>query len=317
VRSRAWIKYSGAGTAEVPLRSHNILALLTQIAKDFGSSRQIDESPAFLELVGTESAWAEIFGHIDSITDFSMRHKLRGLELDYTVAYVRNQIQQVLPRSGTDIWALERTSYLTGLFSDAFNLWDEFCAALDMLEVDLRDELEARQLTPRKVKNRLHDMEFARLILGAMNIVLFEKTGLTGEEGAINKIESHSAQLVLCERVPGIPLSLAVIYLIVGVRLGFPIYGVNTPGRFLLKWQYEDLELFIDVFDKGSLVTRQDLETLMSHNLTGYSSKLLDPAPFEIMTRRSLANLTALAVRSEDDYRARKLESLSRGLFGF
>lgn len=301
----------------MPLRSHNILALLTQISHEVKHPKTIEDSQAFQQLVATESSWAEIFSHIDSISDFALRHKLRNLELDYTVAYVRAQMQQVLPRSGSDVWALERTSYLTGLFSNAFNLWDEYCAALDMLEVDLRDALEERQLTPRRVKNHMHDLELVREILGAMNNVIFEKTGLGGEEGAINKVESHSAQLVLCERVPGIPLSLAVIYLIAGSRLGFPLYGVNTPGRFLLKWQLGELEIFIDVFDKGSLVTRENLEMLISSNLSGYSARLLDAAPFEIITRRSLANLTALAVRSEDNDRARKLEGLSRGLFGF
>ncbi len=299
------------------LRSHNIPALLTQVARDLIAERPADESAAFVELVATETPWAEIFRHIDTISDFAVRHKLRNLELDYTVAFVRNEMQQVLPRSGNDIWALERTSYLTGLFSDAFNLWDEYCAALDMLEVDLREELESRSLTPRRVKNRMHDLEVVRLILGAMNTVIFERTGLAGEEGAINKVESHSAQLVLCERVPGIHLSLAVIYLIAGSRLGFPLYGVNTPGRFLLKWQLGDLEIFVDVFDKGSLVTRQNLEMLLSANLSGYSTRLLDPAPFEIITRRALANLAALAMRGEDSDRARKLEALSRGLFGF
>lgn len=301
----------------MPLRSHNILALLTQIGGDLSREKNLEDSPAFIELVATETAWAEIFHHIDLISDFSLRHRLRNTELDYTVAYVRNQMQQVLPRGGNDVWALERTSYLTGLLSHAFNLWDEYCAALDMLEVDLREALEERQLKPRKIKNRLQDLEVVREILGAMNYVIFEKTGLSGEEGAINKLESHSAQLVLCERVAGIPLSLAVIYLIAGQRLGFPLYGVNTPGRFLLKWQYDDLEIFVDVFDKGTLVTRQNLEMLIAANLSGYSPRLLDPAPFEIMARRSLANLTALAVRNEENERARKLESLSRGLFGF
>ncbi len=301
----------------MPLRSHNILALLAQIAHEIKTEKSAEDSQAFQQLVATESSWAEIFKHIDSISDFALRHKLRNLELDYTVAFVRAQMQQVLPRGGNDVWALERTSYLTGLFSNAFNLWDEYCAALDMLEVDLRDELENRQLTPRRVKNRMHDPELVREILGAMNLVFFEKTGLGGEEGAINKLESHSAQLVLCERVPGIPLSLAVIYLITGSRLGFPLYGVNTPGRFLLKWQLGEFEVFIDVFDKGSLVTRENLEMLISANLSGYSARLLDAAPFEIITRRSLANLTALGVRSDDNDRARKLEGLSRGLFGF
>lgn len=299
------------------LRSHNILALLTQIGHDLAADKSVEESPAFKQLVGTESPWAEIFRHIDAISDFALRHKLRSLELDYTVAYVREQMAHVFPRSSNDIWALERASYLTGLFSDAFSLWDEYCAALDMLEVDVREELESRSLTPRRLKNRLSDLESVRKVLGAMNTVFFDKLGLSGEEGAINRIESHSAPLVLCERVPGIPLSLGILYLIAGNRLGFPLYGVNTPGRFLLKWQLAELEIFIDVFERGSLITRHDLEMLITANLSAQSIRLLDAAPYEVITRRALANLIALALRAEDASRARKLEALSRSLFGF
>jgi regulator of sirC expression with transglutaminase-like and TPR domain len=301
----------------MPLRSHNILALLTQIGHDLAAEKTIEESPAFLQLVGTESSWADIFSHIDSISDFSLRHKLRTIEFDYTLAYVRNQMALVLPRSGNDVWAIERTSYLTGLFSDAFSLWDEYCAALDMLEVDLRQELENRELTPRRLKNRMQDFETVRRVIAAINTVLFDSLGLRGEEGAINRLESHSAPLVLCERVPGIPLSLSIIYLLAGNRLGFPLYGVNTPGRFLLKWQLGELEIFIDVFDRGSLITRQNLEMLIATHLSTQSMRLLEAVSFEVITRRALANLTALALRAENNYRARKLEALSRELFGF
>lgn len=299
------------------LKSHNILALLTQIAHDLARDVAVEESLAFQELIGTERPWGEIFEHIDSISDFAIRHKLRGIEFDYTLEFVRNQMQLLIPRNANDVWALERSAYLTGLFSNAFNMWDEYCAALDILESDLRQALEERGITPRRVRGRMGDLAFVRELVSAMNYVIFEKTGLTGEEGALARVESHSAQLVLCERVPGIPLSLAVIYLIAGARLGFPLYGVNTPGRFILKWQYDDLEIFVDVFDKGSLVTRRDLEMLIEANIAGFSPRLLDAAPFEIMARRSLANLTALAMRNEDNERARKLEMLSRGLFGF
>lgn len=301
----------------MPLRSHNILALLTQIVADIVREKPIDESPAFQQLVATETPWHDVFQHIDSISDFAKRHALRNIELDYTVAHARLMMQQVLPRAANDVWALERTSYLTGLFSHPFNSWDEYCAALDALEADVRDELEKRSLTPRRVRARLGDLELMRQIIGAVNFVLFEKNALVGEEGALNNVLAHAPQLVLCERIPGIPLSLAILYLITGARLGFPLYGVNTPGRFLLKWQYDDLEIFIDVFDKGSLVTRHSLEMLINANIVGASTRLLDSAPFEIITRRSLANLIALALRNEDNDRARKLEGLSRSLFGF
>ncbi|HRP68175.1 MAG TPA: transglutaminase family protein [Turneriella sp.] len=301
----------------MPLRSHNILALLIEIGKDLANNKNLATSQAFMQLIATEASWAEIFQNIDAVPDFALRHKLRTLEIDYTTAFVYNQLGHVLPRSNNDVYAIERISYLTGLLATPFKLWDEYCAALDSLEVDLRQRLESVHLTPRRVKGRFDDLKIMHEILSALNETIFEKNGISGSDNAINCTEAYSPQAVLCERIPGIPLSIAMIYLIAGLRLGFPIYGVNTPARFLVKWQYGNLELFINVFDRGTVIDRDKLDQLMRENFPNYSNRLLDAVPFEIIARRAIANTAALAARNEDYDRSRKLEALSRTLFGF
>lgn len=300
----------------MPLRSHNILALLNQILLETEKKTLVQDTSAFQQMVGTETPWAHVFETIDSIPDFSKRQKLRALEFEYTYAYIRSQLQLVYPRRNDDIWCLERTSYLTGLFSDPYNLWDEYCAALDALEDDARQELDNRPLTRKKRRGKMADLEFMQEALAALNEAFFQKAGLRGDEDALNHIESYSTQIVLCERTPGIPLSLCVLYLIIGTRLGFPLFGVNTPGKFLVKWHYDNLEMFIDVFNKGAYVTRTDLEVLYSTRYNVYTPRFLEPTPFEVIARRLLGNLVALALRDEDDDRARKLEDLTRSMFG-
>lgn len=301
----------------MPLRSHNILALLRQIGNDLAQGKEAEDSAAFAQLVGGETPWSEVFACIDSIADSGLRQKLRALEFDYTLAFVRNQLSYVLPRPANDVWALERTSYLTGLFSNPFALWDEYCAALDTLEADMRTELEERALTPRRLRNKMEDAKTAYAVIDGINTAFFGKNSLHGDDGAIHRLESHSAQMVLCQKVPGIPLALCVLYLIAANRLGLPIYGVNTPGRFLLKWLYGHLEFFIDVFDSGNRIERSQIESVLAASTMAYSPRLLEAVPFDVITRRALANLVALAVRSEDNERARKLEALARNFFGY
>ncbi|MBV6493723.1 MAG: hypothetical protein LDLANPLL_01746 [Turneriella sp.] len=301
----------------MPLRSHNILALLYELGKDIEKEKELSASHAFIQLIATEVPWADVFHNIDLVPNSTLRHKLRTIEADYTTGFVYTQLQHVLPRSGNDVYALERISYLTGLLANPYGLWDEYCAALDALEVDVRESLETRSLTPRRVKGRFGDTTIVHEIVAAINTAFFEKNSITSADDAINRIESHSAQSVLCERVPGIPLSLSMVYLIVGMRMGFPLYGVNTPARFLVKWQYDDLELFINAFDQGKIIDRATLDSHLRTKFPSYSTRLLDAAPFEIITRRAIANIAALAARNQDDEKARKLEGLSRTLFGF
>jgi regulator of sirC expression with transglutaminase-like and TPR domain len=41
------------------------------------------------------------------------------------------------------------------------------------------------------------------------------------------------------DRRLGIPITLSVVYLEVGWRLGLPLHGVNFPGHFLVRYDGE------------------------------------------------------------------------------
>lgn len=57
------------------------------------------------------------------------------------------------------------------------------------------------------------------------------------------------------DRRRGIPISLAVIYLAIGCRLGQPTFGVNAPGHFLVRHG----ERVVDPFAAGRVVERATL----------------------------------------------------------
>jgi regulator of sirC expression with transglutaminase-like and TPR domain len=56
------------------------------------------------------------------------------------------------------------------------------------------------------------------------------------------------------ERGTGIPITLSVVYMEIGRRLGCPLEGVAMPGHFIVKWKSDNLVILIDVFDNGHVI---------------------------------------------------------------
>ncbi len=61
------------------------------------------------------------------------------------------------------------------------------------------------------------------------------------------------------ERRLGIPITLSVVYLEVGRRLGLPLAGVNFPFHFLVKCTAPSDPVFIDPFSAGHILTKEEL----------------------------------------------------------
>src|SRR5882672_2502554 len=53
------------------------------------------------------------------------------------------------------------------------------------------------------------------------------------------------------ERRTGIPITLSVIYMELGRRIGLPLQGVSFPGHFLVKCQSPEGEIVLDPFHGG------------------------------------------------------------------
>ena len=89
----------------------------------------------------------------------------------------------------------------------------------------------------------------------------------------------------------GLPISLASIFMLVGVRVGVTIYGCNIPGHFLARGIMNGANLYFDCFNGGRLLTANELGHLKSRLGPAVEGALVDaPAPVDIM-RRVLLNL--------------------------
>ena len=92
---------------------------------------------------------------------------------------------------------------------------------------------------------------------------LFEQKGFEGNRDAFSDPRNSFLNDVI-ERRLGIPITLSVIYLEVGRRLGLNLYGVSFPTHFLVKAVDERGELLIDPFSGGVILTLEQVKARLA-----------------------------------------------------
>lgn len=100
------------------------------------------------------------------------------------------------------------------------------------------------------------------------------------------------------KRRTGIPISLSVVYLLLGKRLGLSVYGVNLPRHFVVKYQDEHSEVFMDPFNNGQPLSRADcVRFLLKANVQPHAQHFAAADPQSILLRMA-RNLLAWAKRT-------------------
>lgn len=92
---------------------------------------------------------------------------------------------------------------------------------------------------------------------------LFELKGFEGNAEKYSDPRNSFLNEVINRRL-GIPITLSVIYLEVGRRLGLNLYGVSFPTHFLVKAVDERGELIVDPFSGGKILTLDEIRARLT-----------------------------------------------------
>ena len=112
------------------------------------------------------------------------------------------------------------------------------------------------------------------------------------------------------KRRTGIPISLSVVYMLLGRRLGLPVYGVNLPHHFVVKYQDEHSEMFIDPFNGGQPLSRADcVRFLLKASVQPHAQHFAAASSKSILLRMA-RNLLAWAERTGNSEMHRELAAL-------
>ena len=122
---------------------------------------------------------------------------------------------------------------------------------------------------------------------------LFVDLGFAGNHRRYGDPRNSFLNDVLTRRV-GIPISLSVLTMEVGRRLGLSLDGIGMPGHFLVRYDTEDGGRFLDPFDGGRPLSVEDCARLFRavHGAgPPFTADLLAPVGPRAIVVRMLANL--------------------------
>lgn len=142
--------------------------------------------------------------------------------------------------------------------------------------------------------------------VSAINKLLFEDLGFHGNRDDYYDPRNSFLHDVL-DRRTGIPITLSVLYIEIGRRLGLPIYGVGLPSHFVVKFDDRSRVFFIDPYHEGRVLNRQGCVELVK-TLHGRPVELHDLHFAAVENRtivlRMLNNLRAIYVHGRQHRRA-------------
>ena len=143
----------------------------------------------------------------------------------------------------------------------------------------------------------------------ALNHYVFEDLGFRGNTDDYYDPRNSFLNDVI-DRKLGIPITLSVLYIEIGRRIGLPLHGVSFPAHFLVKCVLREGAIILDPYARGASLGMHDLQErlkgivadaeLPSELLT---SMLTATGPKEIFVR-ILRNLRAIYMTKGDRLKA-------------
>ncbi len=157
-----------------------------------------------------------------------------------------------------------------------------------------------------EVKDRLANETAPLVVLDEVIRTLYGRRKFSGNRDAYHDPRNSFLNDVL-DRGTGIPLTLGIVLLEIGWRLGLPLDGVNFPQNFLVRYSGSQIRLLIDPFDEGKVRFEDQAQELLDKWYGGVvpmqESFLRVASKRQILTRL-LTNLKGIYVKIGDDRRA-------------
>jgi regulator of sirC expression with transglutaminase-like and TPR domain len=122
-------------------------------------------------------------------------------------------------------------------------------------------EIEAMAL---RLRGRMPQVAAAEEHVGALNEFLFGHLGYRGSNMDHYYDPRNSYLNEVIERKTGIPITLCVLYMELGRRVGLPVEGVSFPGHFLVRVQVNGGLMVLDPFAGGLPQSEADLRTRLT-----------------------------------------------------
>jgi regulator of sirC expression with transglutaminase-like and TPR domain len=218
-----------------------------------------------------------------------------------------------------------RTSASTTPFEAASTRWERLAAArpgeISLAEgalliaaeeyehLDIAAYLGRIDAMGAALRERLREDISTSDALVALNRYIFEELGFSGN--ADDYYDPRNSYLNdVIERRLGIPITLSVLYIEIGRRVGLPLQGVSFPSHFLVTCALRDGTVVLDPFARGASLGLEDLQERLRPLAGGIEldermlRTLLAPAAPRDVFARMLRNLRGIHESRGDNVKA-------------
>ena len=155
----------------------------------------------------------------------------------------------------------------------------------------------------------MHKIDFGsepESIMAEINRYIFQTQRYQGNEDNYYSADNSYLNRVIDQR-RGNPISLCMIYQLVGRRLGLPVTGIGLPGHFLCRFQTPRQDYYIDAFNKGRLLTKTDCMKYLKQAGYEFHEAFLMPASSRRILLRMCSNLHQIYQRDNQAADAARL----------
>ena len=235
--------------------------------------------------------------HLDDLRD------LAGCDNPVAALQARDVLHEVMQNE-----SLERFEVLCAAFSDSSDL-EEACWLLAAAMLRGFEPSPYRQRLSgwgAELARRLRRATTERQRVGIMADLMAGELVFTGNTDDYYNDRNSLLPCVLDSR-KGIPISLTLVYMLVGHHAGMPVAGINLPGHFLARHG----EVFFDPFHHGRILSRGDCEEILRRQNQRLEDWHLAPASPRQMLARILANLLYVYHRKGDGAQYARLKNWS------
>ena len=126
---------------------------------------------------------------------------------------------------------------------------------------------------------------------------------------------------LVLETKKGNPVSLAILYLTIAVKLGIPVYGVNLPKNFILAYveelypsnletELEDkiVSFYINPYNNGAILTKREIDYFLKQQKIKPLDSFYFPCNNSTIIQRLVLNLIFAYERQEDFTKVEELK---------
>jgi regulator of sirC expression with transglutaminase-like and TPR domain len=163
---------------------------------------------------------------------------------------------------------------------------------LEYSDLSISDYVQKLHVMGEDLKNSLSEIKNPTYLVSMLNEYMFDGLEFSGNSDDYYNPKNNFLNVVL-DKKSGIPITLSIIYVELAKHIGLDLRPVGFPSHFLVKYSEE---LILDPFNRGRLLSIEDLQEILDRNYGGsveFSPDFLneiEPEQILIRISRNLKN---------------------------